>query len=172
MVAILKMAAIFVPGQIWDGPLSPLRHCLPVEQIPYLFHQTYNSSKHFTYLQYYSGAHIPNGILIASRFCTAHGRRSLCTCTFFLSKLPPCMGIWTPILYTVRWAHLNPHPKWHLRTDDSNEPTLIELRFLRHTRHKIVHFGDVLPSQPHGIVLEKLNPTQQKQTTQEQNSLS
>jgi len=33
--------------------------------------------------------------------------------------------------------------------------------------------GDVLPSQSLGIVLKKLNPTQQKQTiTEEQNSLS
>jgi len=36
------------------------------------------------------------------------------------------------------------------------------------THHKIGHFGQVLPSQTHGIVLKKLNPTQQKQTTQEQ----
>jgi len=40
------------------------------------------------------------------------------------------------------------------------------------TRHKTGHFGDVLPSQSLGIVLKKLNLTQQKQTTEEQNSLS
>jgi len=43
---------------------------------------------------------------------------------------------------------------------------------LRPTRHKIGHFGDVLPSQSVGVVLKKLNLTQLKQTTQEQNSLS
>ena len=30
---------------------SPMRHCLPADQIPCSFHQT--SSKYFTYLQYY-----------------------------------------------------------------------------------------------------------------------
>jgi len=34
------------------------------------------------------------------------------------------------------------------------------------------HFGDVLPSQSLGVVLKKLNLTQQKQITQEQDSLS
>jgi len=34
------------------------------------------------------------------------------------------------------------------------------------------HFGAILPSQSLGIVLKKQNLTQQKQTTQEQNSLS
>jgi len=38
------------------------------------------------------------------------------------------------------------------------------------TRHKIVHFGDVLPSQCLGFVLKKLNLTEQKQATHEQNS--
>ena len=37
---------------------------------------------------------------------------------------------------------------------------------------KIGHFGDVLPSQSLGVVPKKLNLTQQKQTTQEQSSLS
>jgi len=40
------------------------------------------------------------------------------------------------------------------------------------TPHKIGHFGDVLPSQSLGVVLKKLNITQQKQMTQEQNTLS
>jgi len=43
---------------------------------------------------------------------------------------------------------------------------------LRPTRHKIGHFGDVLPSQSIDLVLKKLNQTQQKQTVQEQNRLS
>jgi len=34
------------------------------------------------------------------------------------------------------------------------------------------HLGDVLPSQSRDVVLNKLNLTHQKQTTQEQNSLS
>ena len=34
------------------------------------------------------------------------------------------------------------------------------------------HFGDVLPSQSLGAVLKKPDLTQEKQTTQEQNSLS
>jgi len=42
----------------------------------------------------------------------------------------------------------------------------------KQTRQKTDHFGDGLPSQPLGIVLKKPNLTQQKQTTQEQNSLS
>jgi len=33
-------------------------------------------------------------------------------------------------------------------------------------------FKDILPSQSLGLILTKLNPIQQKQTTQEQNSLS
>jgi len=37
--------------------------------------------------------------------------------------------------------------------------------------YRLGHFGDVLPSQSLGIVLKKLNPTQHRQTTQEQNSL-
>ena len=45
------------------------------------------------------------------------------------------------------------------------------VKVLHPTRHKIGHFGDVLLSQPVVVVLKKLNPTQQKQTTQEQNSL-
>jgi len=40
------------------------------------------------------------------------------------------------------------------------------------TRHKIGHFGDFLPSRSLGIVLKKLNLTQQKQITLEQNTLS
>jgi len=38
---------------------------------------------------------------------------------------------------------------------------------LRHIRHKIGHFGDILQSQSLGI-LKKQNLTQQQQTTQEQ----
>jgi len=45
------------------------------------------------------------------------------------------------------------------------------LEVLCPTRHKIGHFGDVLPSQSLGVILKKLNLTQQKQITQEQNSL-
>jgi len=50
MAAILKMAAIFVTGQIWDGPISKNHHWgIPADQISCLFHQTHNT---FTYLQY------------------------------------------------------------------------------------------------------------------------
>jgi len=45
------------------------------------------------------------------------------------------------------------------------------INVLRHTRHKIGHFGDILCSQSLGTVLKKRNLTQQKQTTEEQNSL-
>jgi len=38
------------------------------------------------------------------------------------------------------------------------------LKVLRPTRHKIGHFGDVLPSQSLVVVPKKLNPTQQKHT--------
>jgi len=34
------------------------------------------------------------------------------------------------------------------------------------------HLGDILPSQSFGLELKKLNPTQQKQTTWEQNGIS
>jgi len=40
------------------------------------------------------------------------------------------------------------------------------------TWHKIAHSGYVLPSQSFGTVLKKLNLAEQKQATQEQNSLS
>jgi len=40
------------------------------------------------------------------------------------------------------------------------------------TRHKTGHFVDVVLSQSLGAVLNKLNLTQQKQTTQEQTSLN
>jgi len=46
------------------------------------------------------------------------------------------------------------------------------VKVLRPTQHKIGHFGDVLPSQSLGVVLKKLNLTQQKQITQEQNCLN
>ena len=55
-------------------------------------------------------------------------------------------------------AHITHHTDW--------------VNILRPTRHKIGHFGNVLPSQSLGILLKKLNLTQHKQTTQEQNSLS
>jgi len=48
-------------------------------------------------------------------------------------------------------------------------------KLLHPTRHKIGHFGEVVDgsSQPISwLVLKKLNLTQHKQTTQEENSLS
>jgi len=48
--------------------------------------------------------------------------------------------------------------------------TLIDwVKDLRPTWHKTGHFRDLLHSQSLGLVLKKLNLTQQKQTTQEQN---
>jgi len=42
------------------------------------------------------------------------------------------------------------------------------IKVLRPNRHKMGHFGDVLPSQSrHSTVHKKLNRTQQKETTQE-----
>jgi len=41
-------------------------------------------------------------------------------------------------------------------------PLIDCVKVLRPTRHKIGHFGDVLPSQSLGEVLKKLHPTQQK----------
>ena len=48
------------------------------------------------------------------------------------------------------------------------------VKVLRPTRHKIRYIGDVLPSQYIGVALtlKKLNVTQQKRTTREQNRLS
>jgi len=45
----------------------------------------------------------------------------------------------------------------------------MELRFLSATRHNTGHFGYVLPSTSLGLILKKLNPTQQNHTTQGQN---
>jgi len=44
----------------------------------------------------------------------------------------------------------------------------MELRLLSATRHKTGHFRYVLPSTSLGLVLKKLNPTQQNHTTQGQ----
>jgi len=46
------------------------------------------------------------------------------------------------------------------------------MKVLRPTRHKTGHFGAVLTSRSLGVVLEKLNLAQRKQTTQEHNSPS
>jgi len=45
-------------------------------------------------------------------------------------------------------------------------------KVLRPTQHKTGHVGGILPIQSLGVALKKLNLTQQKQTMQEQNSLS
>ena len=45
-----------------------------------------------------------------------------------------------------------------------------QVTVVRPTRHKIGHFGDVLPSQSLGAVPEKLNLAPKKHTTQEQTS--
>jgi len=49
---------------------------------------------------------------------------------------------------------------------------MCRLTVLRPTRHKIGHFGEVFPRQSLGVVLKKLNLAQEKQTAQEQSSLS
>jgi len=54
----------------------------------------------------------------------------------------------------------------HIR---QTRPAVDCLKFLRSTRHKISHFGNILSSQSLGEVLKKkLKLTKQKQTTQEQ----
>ena len=40
-------------------------------------------------------------------------------------------------------------------------------KVIRPTQHRIGQFADVVPSQSLGLVLKKLNPTQQKQAKQE-----
>jgi len=69
------------------------------------------------------------------------------------------------------WPHpffIRPPPdSWRIR-----EGLTDWVKVLHTTQHKTGHFRDVLPSQSLGIVLKKLNLTQQKQTTEEQNSLS
>jgi len=52
---------------------------------------------------------------------------------------------------------------WDLWSTDHVSPRADWVKVLRLTRPKTGHFGDVLPSQSHGIVLKKLNLTQQKQ---------
>jgi len=47
-----------------------------------------------------------------------------------------------------------------------------QVKVLCPTRHEKGHFVHVLPSQSLGTVLKKLTVTQQKQTTQKQNSLN
>jgi len=76
------------------------------------------------------------------------------------------------------------HKSWHCPPNKSimqnivstivKADTLVRLTELKKNFYILLnpHFWDALPSQSFGIVLKKLNLTQQKQTTQEQNSLS
>ena len=54
-----------------------------------------------------------------------------------------------------------------LRDEVTKWCCLIKLMCCVPTPNKICHFGDVLPSQSLGLALKKLNPTKQKQATQE-----
>ena len=76
---------------------------------------------------------------------------------------------------TILWPILSPnfvHFRNSFTSRLSSYTTALLVQALRLIRHKIVHFGDVLPSQFLGILLKKLYLTQPKQTIQEQNSQS
>jgi len=65
----------------------------------------------------------------------------------------------------------------HSNTDrqpNSTETALLSswVKVLRPIKHRVGYFRDVLPSQSPDLVLKKLNLTQQKQTTQEQNGIN
>jgi len=47
-------------------------------------------------------------------------------------------------------------------TDSQGQRLWVWVKVLRCTRHKICHFGDVIPRQSLGLVLKKLNVMQQK----------
>jgi len=81
------------------------------------------------------------------------------------NPLVSIISVYFPSLYT-------PHAGCNERWKGLIKILEFGWQVLRPTRHKTVHFRDVLPSQSLGVVLEKLNLRQQKQTTQEQNSLS
>ena len=87
-----------------------------------------------------------------------------CRGTVHQKRLAVCIRVdfWGSLDRTSPNVTDTPH-HWHWLT---------ELRYYVALHTKIGHFGDVLTSQSLGLVLKKLNLTQQKQTTQEQNSLS
>ena len=58
-------------------------------------------------------------------------------------------------------AKLSSHNITTQVSETTRDYWLRELRFLRLTRHKISHVGDMIPSQSLGSVLKKLNLTQQ-----------
>jgi len=61
-------------------------------------------------------------------------------------------------------------PNIWVKGNTDTDTGLIQLRFLRPIQDNIGHFGNVLPSQSLGLVLKKLNLTQQiKQTSGESN---
>ena len=72
----------------------------------------------------------------------------------------------------IYFQHINPtldEMEIKLKGNKKCLPSIwLRVKVSRPTWHKIVHFGDVLPSQSLGLVLKKLNLTQQKQTSQEQ----
>jgi len=64
----------------------------------------------------------------------------------------------------------------HKNTLTEQKKTVMAVQFCinvaRSIPHKICHFRDIVPSQSAGLVLTEPNLTEQKQTTQEQYSLS
>jgi len=74
-------------------------------------------------------------------------------------------------LHEMHWLTELSKVKRSLCHRNNSIRTLIDwfIYVLRPTWHKIGHVGDVLPSQSLGLVLKKLNLTQQKQTISKQN---
>jgi len=69
--------------------------------------------------------------------------------------------------FLISYLHTKVHINRFFAGRYVNDNWLIDwIKVLRPTRHKIGVFGDVLLSQSLGLVLKKLNPTQQMQATQ------
>ena len=84
---------------------------------------------------------------------------------FWGSGLPPQWLRPCSVLLTAigRWTIISVCIVLHIIDNNVHNKTNIDrVKILRPTRHRTCHFGDVLPSQSLGIVLKKLNLTQQK----------
>jgi len=69
-------------------------------------------------------------------------------------------------------SHTTPQLFYCPFSETTNSVKALKRKVLHPTRHKMGHFGDVLPSQSLGLALKKLKLTLEKQTTQKQNRRS
>jgi len=90
-----------------------------------------------------------------------------------MTLAPRSRQITTPAPHHSIYYRTDAHPDTQPTASKHSLPRLTDwVKVLRSTRQKIGHFRDVLPGQTLGIVLKKLNVTQQKQTNKNQNSIS